>query len=267
MICTFLQIFPLFAQSPARTNVVQPSIDTILSNVIARYQIVSTQRQTIYNYKQTTIIEELDSKGVVKERKEKYYDVKLIGGMPRAKLLLVNGKQLTGKALKEEEERDKKRAQRFDEKKDTPEYEVLVSKELISRYNFRFKGVEELNGRASYILSFAPRSDDLPIDKMQDRVLNKLSGMVWVDCEDFEVARADLHLSDRVKLLGGFIGALDIFDLELNRSRSPYGAWYNQLGSLKVEGRKLFSPIRFKAQESADEFKLSDPAPITKAAR
>ncbi len=255
--CLLLAAMPLCAQT--KTNVTHPSIDTILSNVVARYQSVSTQRQTVYNYKQTTVIEELDSKGTVKERKEKFYDVKLIGGMPRAKLLLVNGKQLTGKALKDEEERDKKRAQRFDEKKDTPDYEVLVSKELISRYNFRFKGREELNGRDAYVLSFAPRSDDLPIDKMQDRVLNKLSGLVWVDCEDFEVARADLHLSDRVKLLGGFIGALDIFDLELNRARSPYGAWYNQVGSLRVEGRKLFSPIRFKAKESAQEFQPAKP--------
>lgn len=251
--CLWLAASPLFAQP--LTNVVYPPVENVLSNVVARYLLVSSQRESIYNYKQTTVIEELDSKGSVKERKEKYYDVKLVGGMPRAKLLLVNGKELTGKALKDEEEKDRKRAQRFDDKaKKGEDYEVLVSRELVSRYVFQIQSREEYNGRASWVLSFKPRSDDLPINKMQDRVLNKLSGLVWVDCEDFEVARADLHLSDRVTLLGGFAGALDIFDLELSRARSPFGIWYNLDGSLRVEGRKLFSPIRFKARESANEF-------------
>lgn len=71
-----------------------PPVETILSNVVTRALSVASQRDPIYNYKQTTIIEELDSKGYVKERKEKFYDVKLIGGMPRAKLLTVNGKEV-----------------------------------------------------------------------------------------------------------------------------------------------------------------------------
>ena len=244
----------------AETVTAYPPVETILSNMLARARSVALKKDPVYIYKQTTVIEELDSGGTVKERKEKLYDVKLIGGMPRAKLLLVNGKQLTGKALKEEEEKDRKRAQRFEEKKKAgkeDEVEVLINRELISRYACQLHGREEYNGRMSWVITFRPRSDDLPIDKMQDRVLNKLSGTIWVDCEEFEVARADLRLADRVKLLGGFIGVLDVFDLEMNRARSPLGVWYNHDGSLRVEGRKLFSPIRFKAKESADGFELS----------
>jgi hypothetical protein len=251
--CLLLAAGSLRAQS--LNGPAYPPVETILSNVVTRALSVASQRDPIYNYKQTTIIEELDSKGSVKERKEKFYDVKLIGGMPRAKLLTVNGKELTGKALQEELERDKKRAQRYDDKsKKKDNDDVLVSRELISRYVFQIQSREVLNGRESWVLAFRPRNDDLPVDKMQDRVLNKLSGLVWVDCEDYELARADLHLSERVTLLGGFIGALDIFDLEMNRARSPFGIWYNQAGSLRVEGRKLFSPIRYKAKESADDF-------------
>ncbi len=251
--CLLLAAGTLRAQS--LNGPAYPPVETILSNVVTRALSVASQRDPIYNYKQTTIIEELDSKGTVKERKEKFYDVKLIGGMPRAKLLTVNGKELTGKALQEELERDKKRAQRYDDKsKKKDNDDVLVSRELISRYVFQIQSREVLNGRESWVLAFRPRSDDLPVDKMQDRVLNKLSGLVWVDCEDFELARADLHLVERVTLLGGFIGALDIFNLEMNRARSPFGIWYNQAGSLRVEGRKLFSPIRYKARESADDF-------------
>lgn len=236
-----------------------PPAESIVSNMVARARTVAIQKDPIFAYKQTTVIEELDSDGVVKERKEKLYDVKLVGGMPRAKLLLVNGKELTGKALKDEEEKDRKRAQRFEEKKKAgkdEELEVLISRELIARYTYQIQGREEYNGRMSWVISFRPRSDDLPIDKMQDRVLNKLSGLIWVDCEDYEVARADLRLAERVKLFGGFIGVLDVFDLEMNRAKSPHGAWYNLHGSLHVEGRKLFSPIRFKAQESAAGFEL-----------
>ncbi len=252
---------PLSAQAQPLAKPGSPSVETILSNVVARAHAVASQKDPVYAYKQTTVIEELDSKGTVKERKEKLYDVKLIGGLPRAKLVLVNGKQLTGKALEEELERDRKRAQRFEDKKSgkDPNVEVLISRELVSRYIFQLKGLEEHNGRPAWVLTFKPRSDDLPINKMQDRVLNKLSGLVWVDCEDFEVARADLHLASRVTLFGGFAGALDIFDLEMNRARSPFGTWYNQSGSLRIEGRKLFSPIRFKASESADEFQPFKP--------
>lgn len=259
--CLLLAAGPLSAQAQPQTKPGSPSVETILTNVVARAHAVANQKDPVYAYKQTTVIEELDSKGTVKERKEKLYDVKLVGGLPRAKLLLVNGKELTGKALQEELERDRKRAQRFEDKKSgkDPNVEVLVSRELVSRYIFQLKGLEEYHGRPAWVLTFKPRSDDLPIDKMQDRVLNKLSGLVWVDCEDFEIAHADLHLADRVKLFGGIVGALDIFDLEMNRARSPYGTWYNQSGSLRIEGRKLFSPIRFKASESADGFQPSKP--------
>lgn len=246
----------LCAQSlPAPTP---PPIEQIVSNVVAHAHTVALKKDAIFAYKQTTVIEELDSSGSVKERKEKLYDVKLVGGMPRAKLLLVNGKKLTGKQLKSELEADRKRAQRYEEKKSkkNDEVEVLVSQKLIDRYKFQYQHQEEINGRQAYVLSFQPRSDDLPVEKMQDRVLNKLSGLVWVDCQDFEIARAELRLSETVKLWGGLLGSLEVFNLELNRERSPYGVWYNHLGTLQIEGRKLFSPLRYKAKESTDGFHL-----------
>ena len=43
---------------------------------------------------------------------------------------------------------------------------------------------------------------------MVDRLLNRISGTVWIDVEEFEVARADIQLRSEVNLLGGVIGSL-----------------------------------------------------------
>src|SRR5438045_4126393 len=69
-----------------------PSTEEIVQKAVARAeaaQAASNQRD--FTYTKVTVIEELDSTGNVKERKEKLYQVLFQGGATHLKLLQVNG--------------------------------------------------------------------------------------------------------------------------------------------------------------------------------
>ncbi len=249
----------------AEENTSLPAAETIVSNVVLRAAQVAAHKENRYFYLQTSVVEGLDDKGKVKDTKKKTYEVTLCGGAPHTRLIEVDGKPLSAKELKAEDDRDRAKRQKWEDdtqaKKDAKK-QILLSAEFVDRFTYQTERREMLNGRSTFVLTFKPRSEDLPVKKTSDRVVNKLSGTVWVDAEDFEVAQADLHLAERVSMWGGLAGSLDTFNLTLCRCRSTEGVWFNQNGSVTIEGRKLFSSMHYHAYEEAAGFhKLTDEKP------
>jgi len=110
-------------------------------------------------------------------------------------------------------------------KKNSDEDDVRFNNALVSKYNWRLVGEESVNGRESYFLTFEPKSKDLPIHNMPDRLLNKLAGKMWIDKQDFEITRADAHLTDNASMLGGLAGTMRRTDLLFEQTRLDDGAW------------------------------------------
>ena len=74
-----------------------PSADELVQKAVARAQDCEERTsRTGYTYTKVTIIEELDSAGKVKERKEKVYEVSLRDGCSYVKLVEVNGRPAHG---------------------------------------------------------------------------------------------------------------------------------------------------------------------------
>jgi hypothetical protein len=86
---------------------------------------------------------------------------------------------------------------------------------------------------------------------MADRIVNKVSGALWVDEAESEIVRLDLHMTEPVKFWGGILGQLDRFDWTLLRRRSPRGIWFNDRSDGMVQIRKLFLSTRYKILEQA----------------
>jgi hypothetical protein len=243
----------------ARAHEEAPSIQTMLTNIMTRMSCVQTQGfRGKYSYTKVKAQEELSSKGTVKEKDEKMYAVYPIYGRPFSKLVQSDGKPLAYPERRKEEEREVTTRQRWEEVKSEPyvsKKDLPLTLEILNRFDFKVQGRDTLNGRPVWVLTFKPRGNDLPENKIQDRVVNKMGGTVWVDAEEFEIAKADLHLIENVSLVGGIVGTLRRLNYQLERKRVDEGVWFTAKSEADIEGRQVVVSRHVKLREECTDFK------------
>jgi hypothetical protein len=106
--------------------------------------------------------------------------------------------------------------------------EDLINPDLLKRYTLTMVGRETLNGRSALIVDFKPASNDLPIFNIKDRFLNCVAGRAWVDEQDLALVKVEVHLTQKVSILGGLIGSVSKFTLSFDRDRTPEGLWFTR---------------------------------------
>jgi hypothetical protein len=100
----------------------------------------------------------------------------------------------------------------------------------------------------------------LPVNKLTDRVANKVAGKAWVDAEEWELARLQFWLTDEVTLIGGVVGVLRKFGMTLERTRIEADAWLPTVVDFEMSGRELLTNKRVHYREEATDFKRVAPA-------
>jgi hypothetical protein len=110
---------------------------------------------------------------------------------------------------------------------------------LVSRFQFTLVGRETVNGRPALVLDFKPAARDLPVNSYKDHFINKAAGRLWVDEFDYAIAKADVHLTQQVDVLGGIVGAIWKFTYSFNRERTPEGLWFSRHVDWHLEGREV----------------------------
>jgi hypothetical protein len=213
---------------------------------------------TAYTYTKVTLTEELDSAGRVKDQKEKVYQISFKQGLTQAKLLQVNGRPPANADAKQQAENESNARQMLGKgKPQTGDMaDRLLTPELVARFDFTLIGQTNINGRLAYQIDFQPKSPEPPVHHMIDRFLNRVSGTLWIDAAEFEIARADLRLSSEVNVLGGVIGSLKKLAYTMTRTRIAEGIWLNTSSSGDFEGRKLIDSMRIKTKSLAKNFRL-----------
>jgi hypothetical protein len=209
-----------------------------------------------YTYTRLMVTEELDASGNVKERKEKAHQVYCRHGVISTKLVPVNARphgasESQRPAYDESESREKEGASK---RRHSENRENYLTAEIIERFNFRLVGEQMLNGRNSYQIAFVPRQPALPAHHTADRVLNRISGTVWVDAEEFEIAKAEFSLGSEVQFLGGVIGCLKKLTFTMVWIRTTEGFWLNTLSVAEFEGRKVFASFRVRTRSQSSDF-------------
>jgi hypothetical protein len=230
--------------------------DEIVSRVITRAQYVhKLNRQTNYVYEKTSTTEELDTKGRVRNRKEKllHYD----SGVATLKQLKVNGeavpeRELTKQEAKSAAERQQVSGGHASRRDDN--WNKYLNKDLTSRFTFELVGQEDIAGRPAYVLTFEPKSDKLPVKQMTDRLINRIAGKVWIDTREFEVAKAEIGLLDEVTMWGGLLGAMKKFWFDVERTRVD-DVWFNRVSNFEMEARKLFDNTRVRNRSESGNFR------------
>jgi hypothetical protein len=255
-LCTLTLLFAVAGQSPARAEAAL-GVAEIVQKAVARGQ--QDQQGTVpdFTYRKQTVTEELDGSGKVKERREKLYEVSYRGGSSHSTLLQVNGHLPSPTDLKQQSDNEMSVRQITGEAKPAKgdNRENFLTAELAARFDFTLLGTTNANGRTAYQISFQPKRPQLPVRRMVDRLLNQLSGTLWIDADEFEVARADVSLRSEVNLLGGIAGSLKKLAFTLERTRVAEGVWFSTLSSGDFQGRKLLDSTHIKTNSKSVHFR------------
>ena len=211
-----------------------------------------------YTYSRVSVVEDINDKGKVEERKEKSYLMIPIAGALYQRLIQANGKPLSEKERKQEEEKERKFRQRLTQSQParmSDKQRIVLGRELVSRFQFTLEGRETVEGRPAYVLAFASKAGTAE-KKVDDRVMNRLAGKLWIDAQEFEMAKIEFRLTEKVSIgWGGILASLQKFAFTLTRTRVAEGVWFNRLFSGDIEGRKILGTMRLKIQDEASDFK------------
>jgi hypothetical protein len=247
--------FALAAPATSRAATALTAAD-VVQKAVERGQ--QDQQGTVpdFTYRKLTLTEELDNAGKVKERREKVYEVAYRGGLSHASLLQVNGHAPSEADLKQQSDNEMSLRQLTGEAKSArgDNRENFLTTELAARFDFKLLGQTNLNGRTAYAISFQPKNPLPPVHRLVDRLLNQLSGTLWIDADEFEVARAEVSLRSEVNLLGGIVGSLKKLTYTLERTRIADGVWFSTLSRGEFQGRKLLDPTHIKTKSQSVHF-------------
>ena len=117
--------------------------------------------------------------------------------------------------------------------------DFLMNPDLLNRFNFVLVGRQTLNGRDTLVIDFKPKPGKLPERNLKERFINHAAGRVWLDEQDAQLAKADLHLTEKVDVLAGLVGSVWKFTCSINRDRTEDGLWFTRTSSWHLEGREV----------------------------
>jgi hypothetical protein len=210
------------------------------------------------SYNQRVVTDKLQPDGALKDREEKVYQVTPSKGEPTPKLIEKNGKPPSPSDLKQEEARLRKEREAARKRKDSdPENMIELNEELVGKYDFQMQGEDEVGGRPVYVLTFKPKSHDLPVRRKLDYALNRIAGKVWVDEQDYEIAKADMRLNGSAQLWWGLVASLRQFSLVLEQTKLPDGCWWLKHLDMTVDIRYLLTTVHQKQEDWLSDFKES----------
>lgn len=224
-----------------------PSAGEVIGKALARAKWQKEQGlEAAFHHRYRNRRTKFDSSGKPASTEERLYRVCPMEGEPYYELIEVDGKAPNANEREKERKRQKEfreeRAKRARGEK-TGDERVAFDKDLIDRYTSTVERIAELNGRRTYVLRFEPREGDLPIRKRIDHALNNSAGRLWIDAEEFGVARVEFDLLRPVKFWGGLIGAIRDMEGRLDFTRLEGGVWHPRHMEVQMKGRVLWNSL------------------------
>lgn len=201
-----------------------------------------------YTYVERQVTRHVDGKGQVKSTETKTYDELQIYGEPVEKLIAKDDQPLSAKDAQKEDEKIQKlidkrkdesdgdRKKRLEKEEKDHEQEREFVREVADAYNFKFIGVETLNGRENYVIDGDPKPGYQPVHK-EAKILPKMRFRVWIDRADSQVAKLDVEIIDTFSW-GLFVARLHKGSrVILEQVRVNDEVWLQQHVAVKVDAR------------------------------
>jgi len=238
-----------------------PKAQDVVAAMLERSaKVASDEQSRTWAYDKVSVTDQLGDEGEVTGTTEKIHRMKVCRGVPFSRLVKIQGQPLSPADLRREDQREadfRKRISGRDPGKAASRKEPLIMKDLVDRYQFEVKKREWVDGRPTLQLAFAvkPEKEAEKERHLQDRILNRLAGTVWVDEATSEVARLNVSLTRGFSLgLLGILGSLSECRFDLTRQPMPDGTWLPCSQETHITARKLSSSVHFRVKEESSNF-------------
>jgi hypothetical protein len=179
------------------------------------------------------------------------FEVFNIAGDEVRHLVAKDGQPLSGDEKKKEDDRfnkqfekltkqeaDRARNPKGREKQEAKD-EAQLS-DLLHAIRFSNARRERFRGQDVIAVDFGPNPDYKP-KKMMESIVQKMAGVIWIDDQARDVARAEAHFSDSAKIAGGLVASLDKGSSFVFEQAKVNGeVWLPVYDEIHIAGRFLF---------------------------
>lgn len=245
------------AAATGRADPPLPETAPVIQRFIERSAISASNELTgAYFFHRTNITDELDRKGRVEKTDLRIYRVTVADGARSKELIQINGREPTERERKEDGERLRRKNEKAQDD-ETPDrsrqVDAFLTLEILSRYLFEVERREVVNNRRCLVVSFKPAPEERRSGDLIERVLDRIGGTLWIDEEEYELAKAEVRLLERITYWGGIVGVLDRVHIVIDRVRDADGRWRDRQTDARFQGRALTSRIDVWTRDHSSE--------------
>ena len=244
---TVTPVTSTIAQDHAAATLTQEQIRDLIRRS-ADNDLENQKKERDYTYVERQETRQLNGKGQVKSTETETYDVMEIYGEQVQKLVAKNGKPLSDKDARKEDEKiqklidkrknesDSDRKKRLAKEEKEREEDRQFVREVADAFDFRFVGTELLDGRDNYVIDGVPKPGYKPVHKHAD-ILAKLRFRLWIDRDDAQMKKLDVQFIDTVSF-GLLLARLHKGSrLIIENTRVNNEVWLQQHVAVKVDAR------------------------------
>jgi hypothetical protein len=212
---------------PKASGIPLPDMKALLLDLSKNQKALEELRRQ-YTWHVTSEEDEADSKGQTKPKTIREAEVfPIAGGGAVGHLIAKNGKPLSGDEKKKEderfnkayEERTKQQAKKqaelaADPKKQAKEQAKQDKEEEAGISDFlraeRFTNPRRERFRGQEVLAFDfGANPDYKAKSIEERLVQSLTGVMWIDEQARQVVRLEAHVADNFKIAGGLVASID----------------------------------------------------------
>lgn len=197
----------------------------------------------------------------VRNQQVEVYRMEMAGAELRGRLISRNGRPVSAEeAARDGDADDRRKGRKRSPQKKSDTVLVQLDQNAAKLFDFKLVGRELLAGRSAYVVAVSPKGDVRPAS-MEEKVMLRIQGNLWIDEQDYEIAKLDVRLTESVGIgWGGWLGALHDLSFSVERSSMPDGGWANSAVRLYIHFRQLLDAKCFLYEET-----VSDMQPIKKS--
>lgn len=262
--CLVVFLFPsLFAQDPPLS---QEQIQALMRQA-ADKDLHNQKHLRDYTYMQREVVHQLDSDGRTKSTETHTYETMILYDEPVQKQVAKDDKPLPEKdarkedekiqktidKLKQESEEDhRKRVEKADREREESRQFV---REIPDAYNFHWVGVENFNGRETYVIDADPRSEYEPRIK-NAKFLPKFRFRAWIDKAEAQWVKLDIQCIDTASVGLFVVRVHKGSNIQIELMRVNDEIWLPKHVALKLDARvALFKGLNFTQDLAFSDYK------------
>ncbi len=214
----------------------------------AENDLANDKKQRNYTYTERDVERHLDGKRQVKSTETRTYEVMELYGDQVQKLVAKDDKPLSERDAKKEDEKiqkliekrknesDQDRRKRLAKEEKEHEDNRKFVREVADAYNFSFAGLENLEGRPTYVIDGDPKPEYEPQMK-EAKILPKFRFRAWIDKDEVQWKKLDIQCIDTVSF-GLFLARIHKGSrIVIEQTRYNDEVWLPQHIALNVDVR------------------------------